>query len=114
MDDAKAEFVKVTELKMLREGKGRSFPVDGRELALFLVGGAVFAIENLCPHQHIPVLAEGELDGTVITCPMHGWQFDLATGRSVNASSRLTQYDVIIQGDDVMVAIPSEDAAPWW
>lgn len=114
MDDSKTEYVKVTELKMLREGKGRSFPFDGREVAIFLVGGVVHAIENLCPHQHIPVLAEGELEGTVITCPMHGWQFDLATGRSVDASSRLTQFEVLIQGEDVMIALPSEDPAPWW
>ncbi len=109
-----ANFIKVTERNRLREGKGRAFTVDGRELALYLVAGTVHAVENLCPHQHIPVLAEGELEGTVVTCPMHGWQFDLATGKSVNASSRLTQFEVRCEGEDVLVAIPDENDSPWW
>ncbi len=107
-------FIKVTERSRLREGAGRAFTVDGRELALYLVEGTVYAVENLCPHQHIPVLAEGEVNGTVLTCPMHGWQYDLTTGRSVNASSRLTQFDVRCEGDAVFVSIPDEEEAPWW
>ncbi|MBE0644200.1 MAG: nitrite reductase (NAD(P)H) small subunit [Bacteroidetes bacterium] len=109
-----ANFVKVTERTVLREGKGHAFTVEGRELALFLISGTVHAIENICPHQHIPVLAEGELEGTIITCPMHGWQFDLATGKSVNASSRLTQYEVRCEGENVMVAMPEDNEASWW
>ena len=109
-----SEFFKVTTLPALREGQGRAFTVDGRELALFLVEGRVYAVENLCPHQHIPVLAEGQLDGLLLTCPMHGWQFDLQTGRHVNASSRLTQFEVRIEGNDVLVALPSGEEASWW
>ena len=56
-----SEYTKVTTLSALREGQGRAFTVDGRELALFLVEGTVHAVENLCPHQHIPVLAEGRI-----------------------------------------------------
>ncbi len=109
-----ARFVKVTQLDRLREGKGSSCRVDGREVALFLVKGKIYAIENLCPHQHVPVLDEGAIEGTVLTCPMHGWQFDLATGRAVNAASRLTGFDVRIDGDDVLVAIPEKNDEPWW
>lgn len=109
-----SEYIKVTTLSSLREGQGRSFTVDGRDLAVFLLEGQVYAVENLCPHQHIPVLAEGQLDGFVLTCPMHGWQFDLATGRSVNGSSRLTQFEVRIEGEDVLVALPSGEEASWW
>jgi nitrite reductase/ring-hydroxylating ferredoxin subunit len=114
MEDAMTAYVKVTERTLLREGRGQSFNVNGIEVALFLVDGVIHAIENLCPHQHIPVLAEGELEGTVITCPMHGWRFDLATGRGVNASGGLTLFEVRLQGDDVMITIPSENEAPWW
>ncbi len=113
MEDSMAEYVKVAERSALREGQALSITVDGREIAIFLVNNVVYVIENVCPHQHIPVLAEGELNGTVITCPMHGWQFDLATGRSVNASSRLTQIEVRIEGNNVMIAMPDESEA-WW
>ena len=105
-----SEYQKITTLATLREGRGRSFTLDGREIAVFLVAGTVYAVENLCPHQHIPVLDEGELEGTVLTCPMHGWQFDLTDGRNVNASSRLTRYDVRIEGGDVLIAFPEEEA----
>ncbi|MBR9978115.1 MAG: nitrite reductase (NAD(P)H) small subunit [Bacteroidetes bacterium] len=108
------DFVKVTTLDTLREGKGRAFTVEGRELALFLIAGVVYAIENLCPHQHIPVLAEGELCDTLLTCPMHGWRFDLATGRAVDASGRVTAYDVRIEGKDVLIALPDQETQQWW
>lgn len=109
-----ARFVKVTRLGKLREGKGSTFTVGGREVALFLVNGKIHAVENLCPHQHIPVLDEGCIAGTILTCPMHGWQFDLSTGLAVNAGSRLTEFEVRIVGGDVHVAIPEEDTEPWW
>ena len=106
-------FVKITTLDALREGLGRSFPLEGREIAVFLIGGVVYAVENLCPHQHIPVLDEGEIDGTHVTCPMHGWRFDLATGKHVHSSSRLTTYETRIEGRDVLISLPTEDAEPW-
>ena len=109
-----SEYIKVTTTDALREGKGRSITVDGRDLAVFLIAGEIYAVENLCPHQHIPVLAEGEVEGTVVTCPMHGWQFDLATGKNVNASSRLTKFEVRVEGRDVLVAIPEPEDEPWW
>jgi nitrite reductase/ring-hydroxylating ferredoxin subunit len=108
-----ADFVHVTTLDALREGRGRSFAVEGHEVALFLVAGKVYAIENLCPHQHIPVLDEGELENTVLTCPMHGWRFDLATGRAVDASGGLTSYPVRIDSGNVLVALPEEEEQ-WW
>lgn len=109
-----ADFVNVTTLDTLREGKGRAFTVEGHELALFLIAGNVYAIRNLCPHQHIPVLAEGELHDTLLTCPMHGWRFDLSTGLAVDASSRLTVYEVRIVGKDVLIALPDQETQQWW
>ncbi|MDX9757846.1 MAG: nitrite reductase (NAD(P)H) small subunit [Bacteroidota bacterium] len=107
-------FIKITTLDALHEGRGRSVSVEGRDIAVFLIQGVVYAVENLCPHQHIPVLDEGELDGTVVTCPMHGWQFDLATGKHVHSSSRLTKYETRIDGRDVLISLPAEDIEPWW
>ena len=104
---------RVAALTELREGTGKSVRVEGMEVALFRRGEVVYAFENLCPHQHIPVLAEGELQGTILTCPMHGWQFDIADGRCVHASARLRTFDVIIEGDNVYIDIPEEEEG-WW
>lgn len=56
---------------------------DGREIAVFNIGGEFFALENRCPHMEGP-LGEGELEGCMVTCPWHGWQFDVKTGACQN------------------------------
>jgi len=54
--------------------------VDGRVVALANVAGVWHALDGLCPHQGGP-LGTGQLCGTVLTCPWHGWQFDVVSGR---------------------------------
>lgn len=56
---------------------------DGREIALFNVEDKIYALENACPHMGGP-LGEGCLDKTVITCPWHGWSFDVRTGDNID------------------------------
>ncbi len=76
-----AHFAKVARLADLPPGTGRMVvgPFD-KPMALFNVGGEVFAINAVCPHQGGP-LANGRLDGHVLACPWHGWTFDVRTGR---------------------------------
>jgi nitrite reductase/ring-hydroxylating ferredoxin subunit len=99
-------FVKLATLDELPEGVAKEVEHDGRIYALFNVGGAISAIDGICPHQGGP-LAEGELAGTVVTCPWHGWQFDVRTGQSpLMARVRQPVYEVRIEGRDVLVAVP--------
>jgi nitrite reductase (NADH) small subunit len=60
-------------------GSGKEIVVADRVVALFNVDGQFFALDGVCPHQGGP-LAEGELTGCIVTCPWHGWQFDVRTG----------------------------------
>ena len=53
--------------------------VEGREVAVFLIEGQVYAIDNLCPHRGGP-LGQGDLSGHLIHCPVHAWAFDVRTG----------------------------------
>ena len=48
-------------------------------IALFNVDGQFHALDGVCPHQGGP-LGQGELCGTIVTCPWHGWQFDVSNG----------------------------------
>jgi nitrite reductase (NADH) small subunit len=74
-----------------------------RVIALANAGGNLFAMDGVCPHQGGP-LGEGELTGTTLTCPWHGWQFDVATGQhQLNRRIRQPQYSVRIDGDDILV-----------
>jgi nitrite reductase (NADH) small subunit len=55
----------------------------GREIALFNIQGQICALENICPHMGGP-LGEGDLEGCVVTCPWHGWEFDVRSGECQN------------------------------
>jgi len=86
--------------------------VEGRIVALANVGGAWHALDGLCPHQGGP-LGTGRLCGTVLTCPWHGWQFDVTTGRhQLSATVRQAVYDAEQRGDEVYVRFAAESPAP--
>lgn len=70
-----ANFVKVGRRGDIGEGTGKSVEVGGKEIALFNSGGNFYAIDNVCLHRGGP-LGEGELEGTIVTCPWHGRQYD--------------------------------------
>lgn len=96
------------------EGKPLTRMLDGHAIAIFRIDGAYYAINVVCPHQHIPLLAEGPREGLVITCPMHGWSFRLDTGRNVNGSGSVATYRVVVDGADVLVERPPAPAEPMW
>jgi nitrite reductase (NADH) small subunit len=96
------------------EGKPLTRMLDGHPIAIFRIDGAYYAINVVCPHQHIPLLAEGPREGLVITCPMHGWSFRLDTGCNVNGSGSVATYRVVVDGADVFVERPPAPAEPMW
>ena len=99
-------WVKMATLDELAPGQSREVEHDGRIYALFNVGGVISAIDGICPHQGGP-LAEGEVDGAIVTCPWHGWQFDVQSGRStLNSKLKQPVFEVKIEGRDVLVAVP--------
>lgn len=89
---------RVARVEELPPGSRRIVELGGRSIGVFNVHGTYYAVRNLCPHQQAP-LCEGPvmdttlpaspgtyafgLDGQVLRCPWHGWEFDLATGRSL-------------------------------
>lgn len=74
-----AGFVQVAPAREIAPGAGRTVEVAGWWLALFNVDGAFYAIDNACPHNGGP-LGVGRLDGTIVSCPLHAWEFDVTTG----------------------------------
>ena len=74
-----------------------------RMIALFNVNGELLALDGVCPHQGGP-LGQGSLDGCIVTCPWHGWQFDVRTGQNgINASLRQPCVPVRVEGDSILV-----------
>ena len=99
-------FVKLATLDELPPGSSKEVEHEGRIYALFHVDGVISAIDGICPHQGGP-LADGAFSGGIVTCPWHGWQFELGSGRST-ISSRIKQavFEVKVEGSDVLVAVP--------
>ncbi len=84
----------------------------GRMVALANVGGRFHAIDGLCPHQGGP-LGTGALCGAVLTCPWHGWQFDVVTGQhQVSPTVRQEGFDVRERDGLVEVRLTDHPAAP--
>ncbi|MBV9359631.1 MAG: Rieske 2Fe-2S domain-containing protein [Chloroflexi bacterium] len=73
------EYVTVGHVDDVPPGQVRLVVVDGRAWAVANVDGSFFAVDNNCPHNGGP-LAKGALEGRVLTCPWHGWRWDVASG----------------------------------
>ncbi len=95
------------------DGGSKLVYVGGEQVALFNVNGRFYAICNRCPHANGP-LVDGKLDGTTVTCPLHGSRFDLATGEPLRgpANRPAETFGVRIEGGEVFVgpktAVPAD------
>lgn len=86
-----------------------SFELDGEGGVLFHIDDSWYAVRNRCPHQQFEKLHEGEVNGTVVTCPMHGWKFDLKTGNNVAGGGRLKTWVVKVRNGEILVGTDSEE-----
>jgi len=100
-----AQFIKAARRGDIPEGSGKMIEAGGRTIALFHSDGQFYAIDNACKHRGGP-LGEGEVYGTRVVCPWHGWEYDFSTGCSVDdPSMKLACFAVKVEGDDILVAI---------
>ncbi len=100
------ELIKVARLSDIPPGTCRHVDAGGRAVAVFNVDGTIYALGGTCTHRGGP-LGEGELDGTVVTCPWHGAQFNVTTGQVVGppAGQSVPAYTVIVEGEDIKVDV---------
>lgn len=86
------------------EGSGRAFAIGRYEVAVFNVGGRFYALENSCAHQGGP-LADGALEGPLVTCPWHAWCFDVRTGKlTLGDFARIERFAVRREGEALFVS----------
>lgn len=72
-------YQQVARVADVPDGRGLCVKIAGIDVGLFRVDGEIHAMENACPHNGDP-LSEGLLDGAIVVCPAHGWEFDVRTG----------------------------------
>ncbi|MFB0559202.1 MAG: Rieske (2Fe-2S) protein [Dehalococcoidales bacterium] len=114
------EFIEVSKIDELRDGAMKAVNAAGREILVAKVGNKYYAADSRCPHMG-GKLSQGKLEGTVVTCPLHGSQFDLRDGqvvrwlkgaglasmigKALKAPRPLAIHDVKIEDDRILVEI---------
>jgi nitrite reductase (NADH) small subunit/3-phenylpropionate/trans-cinnamate dioxygenase ferredoxin subunit len=100
-----SQFVSVGRVNDFVPGRGQMVIVNGRHIALFRLDDGFFAIDNLCLHQAGP-LCEGDIEGGVVTCPWHGWSYDIRRGTLVqDPRVGVSKHNTRVVGDDVQVQL---------
>ncbi|HSY30457.1 MAG TPA: Rieske 2Fe-2S domain-containing protein [Verrucomicrobiae bacterium] len=98
-------FVYAAKARNIAPGQIREIQLDGITIALANVGGQFHALSNTCLHRGGP-LGQGSLQGNLVTCPWHGWTFDVTSGKvTPNQTAGVECYPVELRGDDVYVNI---------
>ncbi len=110
-------FVAVAKKDEIPEGTTIAVEAGGRKLLVANVGGGLHAMDATCSHMGGD-LTKGKLEGSVVTCPRHGAQYDVTTGRVVKnvgfavkaltagrSAGDLNSYEVVVEGGDVKVRI---------
>lgn len=96
---------KVAQRSQLDEKRHLAVKIDDKELAVFLVGGEVLATAGRCPHAN-GMLARGSVCEGKVTCPWHGWTWDLRSGDCEESDElKLQRYEVRVRDDDVFVVV---------
>lgn len=96
---------KVGTLSQLGENGPLKAKIGDTRILVFLADGAPVATQARCPHAQGP-LHQGEICGSVLTCPWHGWSFDLATGEcEEDPDLTIERYTVTVEGDDIYVSV---------
>jgi nitrite reductase/ring-hydroxylating ferredoxin subunit len=96
-------FERAAKLSEIPVGAIREVQVGAETIAIANVGGSIYAIKNVCLHRGGPI-GQGQLEGNVVTCPWHGWQFDVTTGKAVqNPAAGLSCFATEVRGDEIYV-----------
>jgi nitrite reductase/ring-hydroxylating ferredoxin subunit len=86
-------------------GDFRCVEVEGKRILVYDVAGVLYATSAVCAHLGGPLDA-GLFEGETVTCPWHGWQFDVRTGESVyDPGRRLATYPVSVVGGEILVEV---------
>ena len=97
------EKVRVAKIDDLPVGSTLEVAVEGRIIALYHVEDKFYAIDGICPHAGGP-LGSGFLEGNIVTCPWHGWQFDVSTGQHcLTPTICQASYSVTVEGQEIFV-----------
>lgn len=104
-----SKLIKLAHMDEIPEGKGKCLTLpDGTPIALFHRGGQFFALHNDCPHMGGP-LCKGELENSTVTCPWHGWQFDISSGACVTGGGGdVKSYKIVVKNKQIYINLSAD------
>jgi len=107
LDDTQADFFAIVPVTQLPPGERLFVEIEGKPIVLFNLAGQLFAIGDLCTHDHAP-LGDGEVEGEQIVCPRHGARFDIRTGRvlALPAVEDIPAYPVRVRAGMIEIGLP--------
>ena len=98
-------FVRAARVAELSAGTIHEIQLDGKAVALANVAGKFYAINNTCLHRGGP-LGQGSLLDKIVTCPWHGWEYDVTTGKLIqNPNMEVACYPTEVRGEEVFVDV---------
>ncbi len=109
IDESKIEYVEIAPASELPAGERLFVEIEGKPIVIFNIAGQFFSIADVCSHDDGPV-GEGTLEGFSITCPRHGAQFDVRTGKVLQmpAVVDIPAYPVQIRDGNIFIGMPKE------
>ena len=107
-----ADFLETIPLNRLPAGKCKTVRVGGKDIALFNVGGDIYALGDACAHAGVS-LGSGKLRGTIVTCRGHGFRYDVTTGDCISISGlRVSAYPVSVVDGKILVSVADQSPSP--
>jgi nitrite reductase/ring-hydroxylating ferredoxin subunit len=102
-----SKFVKVAKISAIADQSATCIKVEGKSIALFNLGGELYAIDDTCPHAGASLSEEGIIEGEEVECSWHGSRFNIKSGDVTEppASDGVTKYNVRLTGDDIEIEI---------
>ena len=109
-DEGDVEFIPAAAVDEVWNGERIFLEIDGQEIALFNIAGELFAIADICSHDGASV-ADGDLEGYLISCPRHGAHFDVRTGKvlTLPAVVDIPAYPVRVEEGKILIGLPLEE-----
>ena len=103
-----SDWIEITQLDEIPVLGSRVVKTDSMDIAIFRTSDdRIFAVKDACPHKQGP-LSQGIVHGTAVTCPLHNWKIDLASGKALGADEGCTNvYETKVEGDMVYLRMPA-------
>ena len=113
------EFIYLCNADVIYNNKGYQFLFDDdldKQIAVFRREGKLYCLSNICPHRHQDKIYDGIIRDMKVSCPEHGWTYELETGKNINPLQglrSLKKYSILEKDGKIYIEYPEFDIPKW-